>query len=157
LKNGRPSFSCGVIYAIASFSILNFPFSIAFANVPDLTATVGRVFDGDTFAAKVRLENGVSVFANIRIIDIDAPEINGECESEIRAARAARDRLAELIPPGSVVTLSEIKDDKYLGRIDALVAAGNGGDAGEVMVREGHARKYAGGKRAGWCDKKDAR
>ncbi len=116
-------------------------------------ATVGYIIDGDTFAANVKLQDDISISVRVRIIDIDAPELSGECDSEIVLANAARDRLGQLLPVGSVVELGNIKDDKYLGRIDATVISKNGENIGQVLIREKLARKYNGGKRAGWCDR----
>ena len=121
------------------------------AKVPDLTATVASVFDGDTFGATVHLENGASVFVNVRIMNIDAPEMNGECQYEKELAERAKNRLTELLPRDSTVTLSKIKDDKYLKRIDALTLLANGDDVGKIMVREKLAVYYNGGKRQPWC------
>jgi endonuclease YncB( thermonuclease family) len=115
-------------------------------------ATVGYIFDGDTFAAIVRLENGTGVSVRVRILGIDAPEIHGMCESEISAAHRARTRLRELLPEGAAIKLSKIKDDKYLGRIDAYVENSDGLDVGKTLLREKLVRPYGGGKRAGWCD-----
>jgi endonuclease YncB( thermonuclease family) len=119
--------------------------------LPPLNAISDYIIDGDTFSALVKLENEVEIHVRVRIMQIDAPEMKGECESEIKAAHASKDRLAELIPPGTSIILSQIKDDKYLGRIDAFVAARDGKDIGEIMVKEGHARRYDGGKRQPWC------
>jgi endonuclease YncB( thermonuclease family) len=123
------------------------------AKSPDVAATVDYVFDGDTFSARVNLENGAATTVRVRIRNIDAPEIHGECEYETNLADMAKRRLAEIIPKGTDVALSKIKDDKYLGRIDALVGL-DGSDVGDIMVKEKLARKYNGGKRASWCDKK---
>ncbi|MDR2413210.1 MAG: thermonuclease family protein [Rickettsiales bacterium] len=114
-------------------------------------AQVGYIFDGDTFSARVMLEDDIKISVRVRIINIDAPEMNGECDSEKNMALKSKNRLAELLPVGSVVDLSEIKDDKYLGRIDARVKTNDGADVGEVLVKEKLARKYNGGKRAPWC------
>jgi len=122
-----------------------------FAKIPDLKATTGRIFDGDTFAAVVHLEGGASVRANIRFIDIDAPELSGECESEIEWAYKSKARLEELLPEGTKVTLSGIKDDKYLGRINAYVRLPDGRDVSQIMLAENMAVAYTGGKRSTWC------
>jgi len=113
---------------------------------------VDFIIDGDTFGATVLMGNDMEIPVRVRFMDIDAPELNGECESEIIAAHAAKDRLAELIPVGSRVMLTQIKDDKFLGRINAFVADGMGRNISEIMISEGHARKYGGGRREGWCD-----
>jgi endonuclease YncB( thermonuclease family) len=119
-----------------------------------IPAVVTYIIDGDTFSAKVLLKQDIEITVRVRIMQIDAPEIHGECESEIKAAFAAKDRLEELVPIDSRIVLTGVKDDKYLGRIDAYVADAAGRDVGEIMVREHHARRYGGGKRTGWCDGK---
>jgi len=115
-------------------------------------AEVTYIIDGDTFSAKVILKEDIQISVRVRIMQIDAPELKGECESEMVAAFAAKDRLGELIPIGSRVILTGVKDDKYLGRIDAFVTNDSGHDVGEIMVRENHAHRYGGGKRVGWCE-----
>ena len=116
-------------------------------------AVVDYVIDGDTFAAAVKLDTDISITVRVRIINIDTPEINGDCEYEIDAAHRAKDRLAELLAVGDVVELQNVKDDKYLGRIDANVILSDGRDVGRVLVDGGFARAYDGGKRQGWCEK----
>ncbi len=116
-----------------------------------LPATVDYIFDGDTFAAFVNLEDDIQISVRVRIRNIDTPEIHGACDYEIKRAFQAKDRLAELIPVGTRVELSKVKDDKYLGRIDALVQMADGRDVGVVLMNEGLARPYSGGKRMPWC------
>jgi endonuclease YncB( thermonuclease family) len=120
-------------------------------------ATVLYIIDGDTFGVNVNLDKDVKIKVHVRIKNIDTPEIHGGCESEINLATKAKDRLASLIPVGSVVDLSEIKDDKYLGRIDAIVKAASGQEIGSVLINENMARKYSGGHRYSWCDNAPAK
>ncbi|MBP3397865.1 MAG: thermonuclease family protein [Alphaproteobacteria bacterium] len=116
--------------------------------------SVDYIFDGDTFAGRVALDKDTKITVRVRLINIDTPEIHGECDSEIDAAHRAKARLASLLPVDSVVDLVNVKDDKYLGRIDANVILPDGRDVGDILVREGLARRYSGGgKRAGWCKK----
>ena len=127
-------------------------FGILCAGVAFATpARVGRVIDGDTFDATVMLNGDIRVPVRVRIRDIDTPEIHGKCAAEREMAARAKTRLGEMLPVGSVVELTNIKDDKYLGRIDANVADARGGDVGRALVRAGLGRPYNGGKRAGWC------
>ena len=114
-------------------------------------ARVGHILDGDTFSAAVSLDADTTVSVRVRLRNVDTPEMNGDCEYERSRAIAARDRLAEIIPVGSMVELSNVKDDKYLGRIDANVKNANGADVGEILIREKFGRKYNGGKRKPWC------
>lgn len=129
-------------------AVLVFAFGIPAVAVP---ARVGHILDGDTFSANVNLDADTTVSVRVRLRNVDTPEMNGDCEYERARAIAARDRLAEIIPVGSMVELSNVKDDKYLGRIDANVKNANGADVGEILIREKFGRKYSGGKRKPWC------
>ena len=114
-------------------------------------AVVDYHFDGDTFSAGVMLDTDVEITVRVRLINIDTPEINGKCTAEKVMAQSARDLLATIIPRGTVVDLQNIKDDKYLGRINANVILPDGRDVGQIMIDSGLARPYSGGKRQPWC------
>ncbi|MBD5400306.1 thermonuclease family protein [bacterium] len=115
-------------------------------------ATVSYIVDGDTFAAYVNLEDDIEISVRVRLRNVDTPEIHGKCDYEISRAYRAKERLAELIPVGTRVELLRIKDDKYLGRIDAYVETPDGRDVGAVLIAEELGRPYSGGRRAGWCE-----
>ena len=117
-----------------------------------MPATVDYVVDGDTFNAVAHVDGGADVDVRVRLINVDTPEMHGECESEIMRANVARDRLMKLVPRGTVVNLQNIKDDKYIGRIDANVILPDGRDVGRVLINEKHGRAYSGGKRKSWCE-----
>ena len=121
------------------------------ANVYAMPATVDYVFDGDTFAAVAHINNETDANVRVRLINVYTPEINGKCESEITKANAARARLMKLVPRGTVVELKNIRDDKYIGRIDANVILPDGRDVGKVLINEKLGRPYNGGRRASWC------
>lgn len=116
-------------------------------------AVVDYVLDGDTFAARVGVADDVNITVRVRLINVDTPELNGKCDSEIKMARRARGRLEKLLPRGTKIELENIKDDKYLGRIDANVIIPDGRDVGDVLIREKLARRYNGGRRQSWCKK----
>jgi endonuclease YncB( thermonuclease family) len=128
--------------------------AVAAAEIGPLEAESDYVFDGDTFSAKVNMENGARISVRVRIRNMDAPELHGECDYETNLADKSKARLTQLMPKGTKVMLSKIKDDKYLGRIDALTALPDGRDAGDILVSEGLARPYSGGKRKSWCENK---
>ena len=115
-------------------------------------AVVDYVLDGDTFAAAVKLEDDISITVRVRLINVDTPELNGECDSEINMAKRAKEYTESLLPHATVVELKNIKDDKYLGRIDANVILPDGRDVGDALVKNGLARRYNGGRRLGWCE-----
>ena len=121
------------------------------ASAGAVPAVVDRVLDGDTFAARVLLEDESQITVRVRLLDVDTPEISGQCSREINMAHKAKSRTAELLPVGSVVNLTEIKDDKYLGRIDARVRMADGRDLSEGLVKEKLGRIYDGGRRKSWC------
>ena len=122
---------------------------VAAANA--VPARVDYIFDGDTFSAKVALDKDVNVTVRVRLINVDTPEMNGNCLYEKQMANRARDVLAALLPRGTVVELDNIKDDKYLGRIDANVFLPDGRDVGLILIDSGLGRPYKGGKRQLWC------
>lgn len=114
------------------------------------SAQVLRVIDGDTFAARVRLWQGVSVDTHVRLRDIDAAELHARCAREFAKAIAARAALQSMLADGSV-TISRIGTDKYGGRIDASVATRRIPDVSAALLRGGYARRYDGGRRGSWC------
>ncbi|MCL2629356.1 MAG: thermonuclease family protein [Alphaproteobacteria bacterium] len=140
-----------ILAALFILTILSLP-AFAAARIPPLNAdaTVDRIIDGDTFVATLTLENGARVGVRVRFMEIDAPELSGDCERERQMAQASKVRLGEIVPIGSTVTLTEIKDDKYQGRINAYVFVGDL-DVGAKMIAENHAIPYGGGRRSPWC------
>ena len=135
------------IKTIAFLLILFLPFC-SYA----MPATVGYIFDGDTFAAIAHMDKNTDVNVRVRIANVDTPEMHGACEYETKRANMARERLIQLVPRGSVVELKNIKDDKYAGRIDANVILPDGRDVGNVLINEKLGRRYNGGRRASWCE-----
>lgn len=95
------------------------------------------VIDGDT----LRL-NG----ERIRIVGIDAPEMNQTCQdsngNDWACGKAARQRLFELISGGRIECTAE-GHDRY-GRTLATCSAQSVSDLGGTMVREGYAVNYGG-------------
>ena len=59
--------------------------------------------------------------------------------------------MAELLPVGAIIELKNIRDDKYLGRIDALIYDADGNNIGQMLIDEKFGRPYDGGRRMGWC------
>ena len=114
------------------------------------TAQVLRVIDGDTFAARVQLWQGVSVDTHVRLRDIDAAELHARCAREFAKALAARAAQQTMLADGRV-TISRIGTDKYGGRIDASVATRRIPDVSAALLRGGYARRYDGGRRGSWC------
>ena len=114
---------------------------------------VAYIIDGDTFVGDVLLNDKTEIKSvKVRLRNVDTPEIHGDCESEIKRAKYAKQRLGELIPVGSMVEIKNVKNDKYVGRVDANVYDTANRDVGSVLVKEKIGRSYSGEKRKSWCD-----
>jgi endonuclease YncB( thermonuclease family) len=100
------------------------------------------IVDGDTIKAPF----GVTY----RLLGFDTPETRfARCDAERELGLAAKDRLEELLTIGEVRVLESGKLDRY-GRTLASVTV-NGRDVGEILIGEGLARPYQGGRRGSWC------
>ncbi|MCX7318404.1 MAG: thermonuclease family protein [Hyphomicrobiales bacterium] len=108
--------------------------------------------DGDTFGARVHLADGADLKTRIRLRGIDAPELKGQCRSEIRLAENATAALKRLLTEGGVA-IYNIGPDKYPGRVVADVATRRTPNVSAALLAGGYARNYGGGHRGGWCDK----
>jgi micrococcal nuclease len=113
-------------------------------------AEVLRVYDGDTFEARVRIWPGMDITTRVRLRGIDAPEMSARCAEERSKAEAARDALLRLLNEGAVA-VSGIGQDKYGGRVDADVSTARTANVSAALIERGLVRRYAGGKREGWC------
>lgn len=107
-------------------------------------------YDGDTCRFNVQIWPDIYVRTQVRLRGIDAPEINGKCESEKVLAVKAREFLVELIRGAGMVTLENVEQDKYGGRVVADILLDGLPAANELMLHE-LARPYDGGTRLGWC------
>jgi micrococcal nuclease len=101
------------------------------------------VVDGDT----IRF-NGTSH----RLIGFDTPETgyHARCEAEHRLGIAATHRLEELIRSGHAILQTSGRRDRYGRSLSRLYVDGR--DVGDILIDEGFARPYDGGKRKSWCD-----
>jgi micrococcal nuclease len=114
-----------------------------------VAGTVVRVIDGDTFEFSAHVWLGLDLTTHVRVRGIDTPEIHGKCTEEKAAAVAASERLRALISGG--VTIANVAEDKYFGRVVADVTTTLGGDVGAAMIATGLARPYDGRTRQSWC------
>lgn len=101
------------------------------------------VIDGDTIAVTC---DGVP--ETLRLIGFDAPEVHGSCAAEIALAAQATARLRQLVSsPGLAIYPKGL--DKYRRRLGVVTLQGR--DLAEIMITEGLAVGYDGGKRQDWC------
>lgn len=123
-----------VLAAIYWLSELEPPQSIVSSDI--------RVIDGDT------IDVGGERY---RLVGFDTPETyRSKCDSEKQRGDRATARLRALIASATEITLDVQQNrDKY-GRGLGMLAI-NGEDVGDILVREGLARRYNGGQRQSWC------
>jgi len=120
-----------------------------------------RVVDGDTVDAMI--DCGFSMFRKdrIRLLGIDAPESRTRDLEEKKLGLAAKARLKELIKEGEnefLIKTSVDKKGKYgrlLGELFPLIEESrassksktSGKSYNQILLDEGHATKYNGGKK----------
>jgi endonuclease YncB( thermonuclease family) len=86
----------------------------------------------------------------IRVADIDAPETHPpRCTYEAELGNRATRRLRELLNGGAVSVQPIDRDEDRYGRKLRIVLV-NGRSVGDMLVDEGLARPYGGGRRP-WC------
>jgi len=88
--------------------------------------------------------------SKIRIADIDTPETHQpRCAAEAERGAAATRRLHQLVNAGPFTLQSINRDEDRYGRKLRILTRG-GQSLGELLVEEGLARCYEGGRRS-WC------
>ena len=110
-------------------------------------ATIRRVVDGDT--VDITLDLGFDILYNnrIRLLGIDTPESRTRDLEEKKLGLAAKDRVKELCPVGSTVTVKTTKDGRgKFGRILGEIYVGDV-NVNKLLKEEGHAVEYFGGKK----------
>jgi endonuclease YncB( thermonuclease family) len=107
-----------------------------------LSASEVVAVDGDT------IDHGDDRY---RLVGFDTPETyRPECEAEKALGLKAKDRLTEIIDAaGQIKLVIQPELDKH----DRFLAVGRvaGQDVGAILISEGLARPYDGGKRQSWC------
>lgn len=113
-----------------------------------------KITDGDTIKLDVSKESLLikKLGLSVRIKGIDTPEKGSEakCKKESELGQRATKFTNDLVGNKELL-LSEIKWDKYGGRIVANVKVG-GVDIAQELLKKGLARVYNGEKKKSWCD-----
>ena len=113
-----------------------------------------RVVDGDTIAAYIDLGFDVSVKKRIRFMGINTPESRTRDLEEKARGLAAKDRVKCLLEGCNIIQLKSHGVGKYgrcLGELEVDVVDGKEcltmESVNELLIKEGHAVAYDGGKR----------
>ena len=113
-----------------------------------------KITDGDTIKLDVSKESPLikKLGLSVRIKGIDTPEkgSKAKCDKENALGQQATKFTTELVGNKELL-LSEVKNDKYGGRIVANVKVG-GVDIAQELLKKGLARVYNGEKKKSWCD-----
>jgi endonuclease YncB( thermonuclease family) len=116
-----------------------------------------RVVDGDTLEiANEFLPEELKLFVRIKGIDTPEKFSRAKCASEKKLGQQATDYTTLAIKTAQQkklpITFSEIKWDKYGGRIVATVKIAEK-NLGDELINKGLARPYFGEKKSSWCKK----
>ena len=113
-----------------------------------------RVIDGDTIDAYIDLGFSVSVKKRIRFVGINTPESRTRDLEEKARGLAAKDRLKAILEGANEIQLCSHGVGKYgrcLGELFIDMVDGQEKltleSVNELLIKEGHAVEYHGGKR----------
>lgn len=113
-----------------------------------------KITDGDTIKLDVSKESPLikKLGLSVRIKGIDTPEkgSKAKCDKENALGQQATKFTTDLVGNKELL-LSQVKNDKYGGRIVANVKVG-GVDIAQELLKKGLARVYNGEKKKSWCD-----
>lgn len=104
-----------------------------------------RVIDGDTVDVNIDLGFNVILYSQrLRLFGINTPEVRTRDLEEKSKGLAAKARVKELI--GLQTTIQSLGKGKY-GRILAIPYLADGTSICDILIEEGHAVAYYGGKK----------
>ena len=113
-----------------------------------------KVVDGDTIDADIDLGFDIKVKKRIRFMGINAPESRTKDLEEKAKGLAAKDRVKQLLDGCKNITLKSHGVGKFgrcLGEIFLDMVDGSEKitleSLNELLIKEGHAKEYHGGKR----------
>jgi micrococcal nuclease len=113
-----------------------------------------RVVDGDTIDAYIDLGFDVSVKKRIRFMGINTPETRTKDLKEKAKGLAAKDRLKSILEGANTIQLNSHGIGKFgrcLGELHVDVLDGKDCltlvNVNKLLINEGHATEYYGGKR----------
>jgi micrococcal nuclease len=117
---------------------------------PRIPVEVLRVIDGDTVEVRAQIWLDQYITTKVRIRTIDAPELQSSCPQERSLAEASRAQLVAILGQNKAY-LTDLGYDKYGARVLGNLLTIQGQDIAGMMMSDGHARPYKGGRRQNWC------
>ena len=122
---------------------------IAASNAEDYSdvsvSRIIKVIDGDTFRVDINeLPDIIGKNIRIRILGINAPEINGKCAFEKELAIKARDFVQILLDNADLVVLKNLNRGNFFRLLAEVIVDGK--NLGELLVDNDLAVRYQGKK-----------
>ncbi|WP_043600370.1 thermonuclease family protein [Solidesulfovibrio magneticus] len=115
----RPSPAACLLFALCW--LLSGPVVAAGADFGQVQAVVVRVCDGDTVVMDIpEYPPVIGKAIRVRLAGVNAPERRDPDPAVRQTAEEARQAMTALLPPGTAVTLTRIRRDKYF-RLNAVV------------------------------------
>ena len=149
----NPIFYLKAVMLLSLFGLFVVPFGIdmSMAALKPVTRDAGdcrivAVIDGDTVTMACP---DLGIF-RARLLGLDTPEkYSPRCMAEFVAAEKATWALRTLLMKSDRLEVELDGVDRYGRRLARLTIDGQ--DVAQRMIRDGHARRYAGGLRGSWC------
>ena len=114
----------------------------------EYAATIDRVVDGDTVDVILDLGFSIRYQARIRLLGINTPESRTRDKAEKALGLAAKDYVIAWCEAQEAIKIQTSLDKRgKFGRVLGRVIGDEEGCLNDVLVDEGHAEVYDGGKR----------
>ena len=125
------------------------------AAAADYAWPVVKVVDGDTVKVDASADMPPELASiNVRLRGVDTPETwRPKCDGERKAGGAATAFVKRRIAEAGRIVVRDPEWGKFGGRVIADLIL-DGRALSDLLIKTGHGRPYAGGKRAGWCDER---
>jgi len=155
-SNGQDSRNKNVPTNITSINMLRSLYSSCVSDVPnenvDTLGKITKVYDGDTCTCIFLHDNQVPMKINIRLCEIDAPEIKSDYELERTAALLVKNIVSNLILD-KIVKIKISKWDKYGGRVIGDIYLPNSDmTISHYLLDKKLVKEYYGKKKELWTD-----
>lgn len=116
----------------------------------EYNAELRRVVDGDTVDVTIDCGFNMHIKERVRLYGIDTPESRTRDLEEKARGLAAKDRLIEILESFGnkfVIQTSIDKKGKFGRLLGELISRDGEQNANQMLLQEGHAVKYFGGKK----------
>jgi endonuclease YncB( thermonuclease family) len=131
---------------ISLFILLLLPLNLLGDDYGNVTAIYIHNYDGDTITVSIPgYPDIIGKHINVRVNGIDTPELKGDTKE---LARNAKRFVEHYCKNAQTLELRSMKRDKYF-RILADIYV-DGVNLGDLLLKNGLAKPYNGGKKPGW-------